>query len=269
MEQLVVKIREWVVMYGLNVIGAAAILLIGRIAAGIVRSLLRRILVRAKLELTLVSFITSVSYVALITFIIVAALSKLGMQTASFVAVLGAAGLAVGLSLQGSLANFASGVLMIIFKPLKVGDYIEGGGTAGTVMEIGIFTTELRSPDNKTIFVPNSKLTSDNIVNFSASDQRRVDIAVGVSYKADLDHVREVLNQVLSENPKILKDPAPMIGILSLQDSFVNVVVRPWVNTADYWDVYFDLQETIKKRFDREGIQIPYPQRDIHIYNNA
>lgn len=269
MEQIMQKLHEWLALYGLNVLGAIVIIVLGRLGAGFMRSVIRRLMQRARMEQTLVSFVTSVTYVALMAFIIVAALGKLGMQTASFVAVLGAAGLAVGLALQGSLANFASGVLMIIFKPFKVGDYVEGGGAAGTVEEIGIFATELRSPDNKTVIVPNSKLTADNIVNYSANDNRRVDIVVGVSYADDLDKVRHTLTQLLSNDPRILQEPSPTIGVIALADSSVNIAVRPWVKTSDYWAVFFDLQETIKKQFDAEGIRIPFPQHDVHIFNQS
>jgi small conductance mechanosensitive channel len=215
---------------------------------------------------TLVSFIVNLTYIVLMTFIIIAALGQLGVQTASFVAVLGAAGLAVGLALQGSLANFAAGVLMIIFKPFKVGDFIEAGGTSGVVEEIGIFTTELKSPDNKKVIIPNAKVTGDNIVNYTAKDKRRVDIIAGVSYEDDLDKVRKVLEEIITDDERILEDPSPTIGVLELADSSVNFVVRPWVKTADYWDVFFSTQEKIKKRFDAEGITIPFPQRDVHVY---
>jgi len=266
MEQIVVKIQEWIALYGIKVIAAILILIIGRWAAMGVRALVRRLLTRSRVDETLVSFITSVSYVAIMAFIIIAALGQLGVQTASFVAVVGAAGLAIGLALQGSLANFAAGVLMIIFKPFKVGDFIEAGGTSGVVEEIGIFTTEIKSPDNKKVIVPNAKLTGDNIVNYTAKDQRRVDMVAGVSYSDDLEKVRKVLEQILAEDDRILDDPAPTIGVLELGDSSVNFAVRPWVKTADYWNVFFDTQEKIKKRFDAEGISIPFPQRDVHLY---
>jgi small conductance mechanosensitive channel len=199
-------------------------------------------------------------------FIIIAAIGQLGVQTASFVAILGAMGLAVGLALQGSLANFAAGVLMIIFKPFKVGDFIEGGGTAGTVEAIGIFTTEMKTPDNRKVILPNGKLTADSITNYSARDQRRVDMVAGVSYADDLDRVRKVLEGILEADERILRDPPPTIGVLALADSSVNIAVRPWVKTQDYWSVFFSVQEQIKKRFDAEGITIPFPQRDLHLH---
>ena len=263
------KLQDLIAFYGLKVIAAIAILIIGRWIAIAVRNLLRRVMRKSAVEETLVSFVSNVAYVALLAFIIIAALGQLGVHTASFVAVIGAAGLAIGLALQGSLANFAAGVLMIIFKPFKVGDYIEGGGTAGTVEEISIFTTVLKSPDNRKIIVPNAKMTGDNIVNYSAKDQRRIDIVAGVSYGDDLDKVRKVLEQILAEDARILRDPAPTIGVLALADSSINFAVRPWVKTGDYWPVYFDTQEKIKKRFDAEGISIPFPQRDVHLYKVA
>ena len=266
MEHVVVKLQEWIVLYGLKVIAAVAIIVIGRFAAIGVRSLVRRLLKKSLVDETLVSFITSVSYVAIMAFVIIAALGQLGIQTASFVAVLGAAGLAVGLALQGSLANFAAGLLMIIFKPFKVGDFIEAGGASGIVEEIGIFTTELKSPDNKKIIVPNAKATADNIINYSANDQRRIDMVAGISYNDDLEKVRKILEGILSEDDRILQEPAPTIAVLELADSSVNFAVRPWVKTSEYWDVFFATQEKIKKRFDAEGITIPFPQQDVHIH---
>jgi small conductance mechanosensitive channel len=266
MEQVALKLQEWIVLYGLKVVAAIAIFLIGGWAAKVIRAIIRRMMKRARVDDTLISFVASLSYVGIMAFVIIAAIGQLGVQTASFVVVLGSAGLAVGLALQGSLANFAAGVLMILFKPFKVGDYIEGGGVAGAVEEIGIFTTVLKSPYNKKIIVPNGKMTADNIVNYSAKEIRRVDIVAGVSYHDDLDKVKNVLADILAKDDRVLKDPAPTIGVLELGDSSVNFVVRPWVKTADYWDVFFATQETIKKRFDAEGICIPFPQQDVHLY---
>jgi small conductance mechanosensitive channel len=277
MEGILIKMQEWIALYGLKVVAAIAILVFGRIAAGIVRGVVRRLLRKSKVDETLVSFITSLTYVAVMAFVVIAAISRLGVQTASFIAVLGAAGLAVGLALQGSLANFAAGVLMIIFKPFKVGDFISAGGVSGGVEAIGIFTTILKSPDNKKIIIPNAKVTSDSITNFSANDQRRIDMVAGVSYSDDLPKVRSVLEGILSEDERILKDPTPTIGLLELADSSVNFAVRPWVNTADYWDVFFATQEKdvffatqekIKQRFDEEGISIPFPQQDVYVHKS-
>lgn len=266
MEEVLVKLQEWGALYGLKIVGAITILVLGRIAAGFIRSILTKMMTKSKVEATLVTFVGSVSYVAMMAFVIIAALGKLGVQTTSFVAILGAAGLAIGLALQGSLSNFAAGVLMIIFKPFKVGDFIEGAGAIGIVEAIGIFTTTISSPDNKTIIIPNASITSDNIVNYSKKPTRRVDIVAGCGYDDNLDTVKSVLWDIVNEDERILDEPAPNIAVLELGDSSINFVVRPWVKTENYWDVYFHLQETIKKRFDAEGISIPFPQRDVHLY---
>lgn len=266
MEEIMVTLQSLLAVYGLKIIAAILIIVIGRFVAGLLKKLISRLLRKSNVEETLVSFIASLSYVAMMAFIIIAALGRLGIQTASFVAVVGAAGLAVGLAMQGSLSNFAAGVLMIIFKPYKVGDFVEAAGATGVVQEIGIFTSIIKTPDNKKIIVPNSKVTSDNIVNYTANDQRRVDIVAGVSYSDDLDKVRSVLEQILSEDERILNDPAPMIAVAELGDSSVNFTVRSWVKTEDYWNVFFATQEKIKKRFDEEGISIPFPQQDVHLF---
>jgi len=268
-EQIALRVQELITLYGLKIIAAVAIYIIGRFVAIGLRSVVKRILKKGRADETLAAFLTKLTYIAVMTFVIIAALGKLGVQTASFVAVLAAAGLAVGLALQGSLANFAAGILLIIFKPFKLGDYIEAGGTSGVVEEIGIFTTELKSPDNKKVIVPNAKVTGDNIINYTAKDQRRMDIVAGVSYNDDLDKVRRVLTDILSEDNRILDDPAPTIAVLELADSSVNFAVRPWVKTTEYWDVFFEIQEKIKKRFDAEGIAIPFPQQDVHVYKAA
>jgi small conductance mechanosensitive channel len=268
MEDILTSIQGLIAVYGLKVVAAILILVIGRFVAILLKKVIQKLLKRGNVEDTLISFIASLSYVAMMAFIIIAALGQLGIQTASFVAVLGAAGLAVGLALQGSLSNFAAGVMMIIFKPFKAGDFIEAGGSAGVVEEIGIFTTVLKTPDNKKVIIPNSGVTGGNIVNYSAKEQRRVDIVAGVSYSDDLDKVRRVLEQILGEDERILKDPAPLIGLLELGDSSVNFTVRSWVKSEDYWGVFFDTQEKIKKRFDAEGISIPFPQRDVHLFQS-
>lgn len=261
-------LENWIIPYGLKILYAILIYIIGCIAARIIRTILGNILKKKQVDPTLVSFATSLTYMGIMIFVIIAAISKLGIQTASFVAVVGAAGLAIGLALQGSLANFAAGVLMIIFKPIRVGDYIEGAGIAGSVSEIGIFTTILKTPDNKKVIIPNAKITSDYILNYTAEDCRRVDIVAGVSYSDDIDKVKKVLKEILENNEKVLKDPAPTIGVLELADSSVNFAVRPWVKTPDYWDVFFATQESIKKRFDAEGISIPFPQQDVHLHKS-
>jgi len=266
--ELLQKAQDLFTTFGLKILAAIAILLVGRWIAKALTNLMRRAMDKANLDSMLARFIGNLTYVALMTFVALAAINQLGVQTTSFIAVIGAAGLAIGLALQGSLANLAAGVLIIIFRPYKVGDYIEGGGVAGTVEEVQIFTTVLKTPDNKTIIVPNAQVMGGTITNYSARTERRIDLVVGVGYDADLDKTRQVLTDILGEDQRILKEPAPLIGVVELADSSVNFVVRPWVSTADYWAVFFDLNERIKKRFDAENITIPFPQRDVHIYEH-
>jgi small conductance mechanosensitive channel len=260
---------EGVSQFGLQIVAAIAVFLVGRWIARRIASLLERGLQRAGTDPTLVGFFRNIAYFGLLIMVIIAAVGQLGVQTTSFIAVLGAAGLAVGLALQGSLANFAAGVLMIIFRPFKAGDFIDAAGTMGVVEEIELFTTKMRTPDNKTIIIPNAQITAGTITNFSARDTRRLDLVFGVSYGDDLDKVKRVINEVLAEEPRLLKEPEPMIGLLELGDSSVNFAVRPWVPSSDYWPVFFALQEAMKKRFDQEGINIPFPQRDVHLYQQA
>ncbi len=266
MENVIIKVQELISVFGLKILAAVAIFVFGRWIAKFTKKLSIKLMTKSNVDATLVSFLGHLIYIALFTFVILAALGQLGIQTTSFIAVIGAAGLAVGLALQGSLSNFAAGVLMIIFRPFKVGDLIEGAGVLGTVEEIQIFTTLIVTPDNKAVIIPNAKLTSDNIINYNAKPARRVDLVAGVSYSDDIDKVKGILSDVLSQDSRILNDPAPTIGLVEMADSSINFVVRPWVKPADYWGVYFDTNETIKKRFDAEGVSIPFPQRDVHIY---
>jgi len=201
-----------------------------------------------------------------LAFFIIAALGQLGIQTTSFIAILGAAGLAVGLALQGSLSNFASGFLMIIFKPIRVNDYVEIAGTAGTVEELSIFTTTLKTPDNKTVIIPNASVTGGNIVNWTLKGTRRVDMVFGIGYDDDIDKARKIMEDVLAKDDRILKDQGIQVAVAELADSSVNFVVRPWAKAEDYWGVYLDAMENIKKAFDAEGISIPYPQQDVHMH---
>lgn len=268
-EKLIPQLQEWFAFYGLRIIAAIAIFVIGRWVAKGLRSTLKRVMTKNKVDQTLISFMCSIVYAVLIVFVVIAVLNQIGIQTTSLVAILGAAGLAIGLALQGSLSNFAAGVMMIIFRPFKAGDYIEGGGVSGTVEEVQIFTTFLTTPDNKTVIVPNSKIMSDNIINYSTKCTRRIDLTVGVGYGDDLDRARAVIQQVMDAETRILTDPAPMIVVKELSESSVNFSIRPWVMTGDYWEVYFDLVENIKKSFDREGISIPFPQRDVHLYQES
>jgi len=266
MEGIVGKLQGWTAVFGLKILTAILIVVVGRWLARFIRNTTEKMMIKSKVDAALVSFVGNLIYVSLLTFVILAALAQLGIQTTSFIAVIGAAGLAVGLALQGSLANFAAGVLMLIFRPFHVGDFIDGGGVTGIVEEIQIFTTQLRTPDNKTIIVPNAKITGDNITNYTRKENRRVDLVIGVSYQDDIENVKAVVADVLNGDERVLKDPAPTIAVLELGDSSVNFAVRPWVKTDDYWGVYFDTTEKIKKRFDAEGISIPFPQRDVHLY---
>jgi small conductance mechanosensitive channel len=265
MEGIVAKIQQWSAVFGIKILTAILIVLVGRWVARLIRKTTEKMMARSKVDATLVTFVGNLIYIALLTFVVLAALAQLGIQTTSFIAVIGAAGLAVGLALQGSLANFAAGILMLLFRPFKVGDFIEGGGVSGIVEEMHIFTTQLRTPDNKTIIIPNAKITGDNITNYTKKENRRVDLVIGVSYGDDIEKVKSVVADVLRGDERILKDPGPTIAVLELGDSSVNFAVRPWVRTEDYWNVYFDTTERIKKRFDAEGISIPFPQRDVHM----
>jgi small conductance mechanosensitive channel len=264
--QILEKVGELVTIYGLKVVAAIAIVVVGRWVAKFISNMLRKMMRKADLDETLRRFVGNMAYIALLVFVVLAALSQLGIQTTSFIAVLGAAGLAVGLALQGSLSNFAAGFLMILFRPFRVGDFIEG---AGTVEEIAIFTTTLVTPDNKTVIVPNAAMTGDNIVNWTVKGSRRVDMVMGIGYDDDIDKAKQIMADVLEKETRILKEPAPQIAMIELADSSVNFVVRPWVKAADYWGVYMAVHEAIKKAFDAEGISIPYPQRDVHVYQHA
>jgi small conductance mechanosensitive channel len=256
------------VQYGLKLLAAIAVFIIGKMIANWVKKLVTRGLKKGGLDQIIIGFTSSIAYIAMMAFVIVAALGQLGIQTTSFIAILGAAGLAIGLALQGSLANFAAGFLMIIFRPFKVGDVIEAAGVTGKVNAIHIFTTTLTTPDNKTIIIPNAKLSGDNIVNYSTQDTRRVDLTVGVAYDADLKEVRGILEDIVSKDSRVLSDPAHQIAVAELADNSVNFVFRMWVKSADYWDVFFETNEIIKNRFDEAGIGIPFPQRDVHLYEH-
>lgn len=265
MEEKANQIVTILTQYGMQLISAAIIFYIGRWAAGKIADILQRVLKRANVDDTLNKFLRNVAYFAIMTFVGLAALAKLGIQTASFIAVLAAAGLAVGMALQGSLANFASGVLLILFKPFRVGDVIEAAGAKGKVEEINIFNTVMNTADNIKIIVPNAQVTSGSIINFSANKTRRVDFVIGVSYGDDLAKAKQVLIDVVNKDGRVLQDPPLTVAVSELADSSVNIVVRPWVNAKDYWDVYFGLTEKFKLALDEANISIPYPQRDLHV----
>lgn len=252
--------------YGLQIIAAAFILVVGLWLAKKIKTLFVKALQKKEVDATLVGFFSSMLYGALVVFIVIAAISKLGIQTTSFVAVIGAAGLAVGLALQGSLANFASGVLLILFKPFQAGNFIKAGGEMGTVVEVGILTTELKTPDSIKIIMPNSQVMGGPITNFSANPTRRVDMTIGVSYSDDLNKAKRLIEELIAADERILKEPAPQVAVANLGDSSVDFVVRPWVNAADFWEVKFDFTKAIKEKFDEEGVSIPFPQRDVHLF---
>lgn len=268
MDKFLFMAQDYLALYGVKILGAIAILIIGLRIAKIISKSVNKMLTKKEMDPTLVKFLTSLIRVALIAFVVIAAISQAGVETTSFIAVLGAAGLAIGLALQGSLSNFASGVMLIIFRPIKVGDYIEGGGNQGIVEEIGIFVTTLNTLDNKVVFVPNSKMTADNIINYSTKENRRVDLVFGVSYKEDLDKVRTAISEALSGNSKILTDPKPDILVSKLADNSVNFEVRPWCNSEDYWDVYYSVTEDVKKKFVEKNLEVPFPQRVVHMHQN-
>lgn len=269
MEPYLERVQAWLAVYGPSVLQAAAILFFGWLAMRVLRGVVRRVMNRANLDPTLTGFVANMLYAILMTLVVITALQKLGVPTTSFVAIIGAAGLAVGFALQGSLANFAAGVMVIIFRPFKVGDYIEGGGVSGTVQELQIFCTVLTTPDNRMIIVPNAAITSGDITNYSANDTRRIDLTFGIGYGDDMAKARNTLRELVSKDERILKDPETTIAVAELGDSSVNLVCRPWVKTADYWNVRFDLIEAVKARFDVDGISIPFPQRDVHVHQVA
>ncbi|KTF15235.1 mechanosensitive ion channel family protein [Pseudoalteromonas sp. H105] len=255
-----------ILQYSIQAVIALVIFLLGGRVAKFCASLTEKAFDKKKVDKAVGSFVSSIVYAIVFMATILMALSQIGIETTSFIAILGAAGLAVGLALQGSLSNFASGVLIILLRPFKSGDYVEAGGKAGTVKKIEIFSTEFRTPDNKVIIMPNSSIMSGPIVNFSREKTRRIDLVIGVGYDADLREAKAVLKSVLDKESRILKDPAYTVAVNELADSSVNFVVRPWVNSADYWPAYFDLMENIKIALDDANISIPFPQMDVHFH---
>ncbi|MGD9808909.1 MAG: mechanosensitive ion channel family protein [Deferribacterales bacterium] len=265
MENTVAFIKDWAMTNGLNIVYAIAIFIIGRYIARGLASLMKKALNKANVEITLTKFLSKLVYYLLLAAVVIAALNKLGIETTSVVAVLATAGLAIGLALKDSLSNLAAGVMIIIFKPFVIGNFIETAGTAGIVEEISIFTTKLKTPDNKIIIVPNSSVINGNIINFSAQETRRVDITVGVGYESDIKKVKDILNGIIASTPTVMTDPAPMVALLNLGESSIDFVMRSWVKTDDYWPTYFEMMEKIKTRLDEEGVNIPFPQMDVHL----
>jgi len=260
------SVRSTGIDFGVKVLIALVIFFVGRIGARLLTRGLRKAMQSQEVDKILESFVCNLVYWVVMVFVIIAAINQVGVQTTSLIAVMGAAGLAVGLALQGSLANFAAGVLIVVFRPYRVGDFVEAAGISGVVEQVQILTTILKTGDNKRIVVPNGQIMGSIITNYSANETRRIDMIVGVSYDDDLDKVRAQIEELVAADERIMQDPACTIAVSELADSSVNFVVRPWVRTADYWGVKFDLTEAIKKRFDQQGISIPFPQRDVHIY---
>lgn len=253
------------VQYSVNIISALVILFVGNVIVKSIASSVAKLLAKKRMDKAVIEFIHGIVRYGLFVIVLIAALSRVGVQTASVVAVIGAAGLAVGLALQGSLSNFAAGVLIVAFRPFKSGDYVEVAGVAGCVDAIQIFQTVLVTVDNKMIVVPNSGVFSSPITNYSRHEERRVDLKIGVSYKSNLNFVKEVIRNTLAEDHRVLSSPVATVGVIELAESSVVLVVRPWCKTEDYWDVYFDLNQAIKMSLDNAGIEIPYPQVDLHV----
>ena len=257
-------IETYVMPWGINILMALAIFIIGKFVVGMLVNLSKKLMIKAKVDNILVNFIASIIKTVLLLFVIIAAVDQLGVNTTSMIALIGAAGLAIGLALQGTLQNLASGVMLIIFRPFSDGDFIEAAGVAGVVEEIGIFSITMRTGDNREIIVPNGEIYGGTITNFSKRSTRRVDMVFGIGYDDDIKKAKDILNRILSEDERVLKDPEPLVAVGELADSSVNFNVRPWCATGDYWGVYFDTHEKVKLTFDAEGISIPYPQMDVH-----
>lgn len=266
--QLLSQLQDVSVDFGIRIVTAGLILMAGRWMAKTLKRLLKKTMGRANVDPTLTSFACNIAFYGVLAFVVLAALGQVGIETTSIVAILGAAGLAVGLALQGSLSNFAAGVLIILFRPFRVGDWIEAADANGTVEEIQIFTTILKTLDNRTITVPNSTLMEGTITNYSTQGYLRVDLVIGVAYEENLANVKQFTQEVLAEHPLVLQDPAPSVSVLELADSSVNLAVRPWTKTEHYWDVFGSVQEALKTRFDEVGISIPYPQRDLRLVSS-
>ncbi len=268
-EQIIQNLASWASAYSLKILAAILVLLIGRWLSKKIARLLEVVLEKNKVDPTLVGFLSNITYYALIVMVLIATAAQLGINTTSFLTVVGAAGLAVGLALKDSLSNFAAGVMLILFRPFRVGDFVSAGGVKGTVEQITIFNTIMKTPDNQRLVVPNGSITSDVITNVTANPTRRVDMVFGIGYDDDIAKAKEIIARLIAEDPRVLPEPAPKIAVSELGDSSVNIVARPWAKTEDYWDLFFDLTEKVKVTFDNEGITIPYPQRDVHIYNET
>ncbi len=260
---------EYVSTWGLRVVGAIVILVLGRMVAGWVKNALVKSLAKTKVDQTLVPFISGMAYYLVIAFVVIAVMGLFGIPTASFVAVLGAAGLAVGLAIQGTLSNFAAGVMLLLLRPFRVGDLVETGGELGVIEEIGIFSTTMSSLDNIRIILPNSKVYGEKVRNYTGNETRRVDLVIGISYSDDIGRAIEIIQKTIADEPLALREPEPTVAVSNLGDSSVDLVVRPWCKTADYWTVYFNLTRHIKENLEAAGCTIPFPQHDVHLFNDA
>jgi len=261
--------KDLAVLYGPQALLAILTMIVGFWIIGFVVKFIHKGLVRSKVEVSLQKFLGSLVSVLLKVMLLISVASMLGIETTSFVAVIGAAGLAVGLALQGSLANFAGGVLVLLFKPYKIGDFIDAQGIMGTVKEIQVFNTVVKTPDNKTIIVPNGAISNGIITNFSTEATRRVDMTFGIGYDDDIQKAKGILARLISADDRVLQEPEPVVVLSELADSSVNFTVRLWCAAGDYWGIYFSMQEKVKEAFDKESISIPFPQRDVHIYNHS
>jgi small conductance mechanosensitive channel len=264
-EQVIEASATLVSSWGLSVIGAIAVLIVGRWLAGMIRRGVTRALGRAHVDDALVPFLSTAAYYVVLTIVIVSVLNLFGIETTSIIAVLGAAGLAVGLALQGTLSNFAAGAMLLLFRPFRPGDYVEVGGASGSVAEVGIFSTVLNTPDNVRVTIPNSSVYGETIKNYSANENRRVDLVMGISYGDDIGRAIDTISRVLRSDERVLSDPEPTIGVSELGDSSVNIVVRPWCAGSDYWPLRFALTRELKQELEGSGCSIPFPQRDVHM----
>lgn len=268
-EDASVYLDTYLIPFGIKIAMAILIYVVGKIVVKILVNVFGKLMAKSKYDDMLVDFLKTILSAMLMIFVIIAALDQLGIKTTSLAIILGAAGLAIGLSLQGSLSNFAAGVMLLVFRPFKVGDFVDAGGASGSVKSVGIFTTMITTPDNKEIIIPNGAIYNGNITNYSAKDTRRVDMVFGIGYDDDLKKAKVILEEMVAADPRVLAEPAPQVAVSELGDSSVNFVVRPWVVSGDFWSLKFDFTEAVKLRFDQEGISIPYPQMDVHVHKNG
>lgn len=266
-EQILETVTVWFTTYSIKIVAAILIFIIGKWLCRKITNLLTKIMEKNNIDVTLVKFLGSIVYYTLFIVVMIAVAGQLGINTTSFLTIIGAAGLAIGLALKDSLSNLASGVMLIMFRPIKIGDFVDVGGVTGTVQSIDIFNTTIHSPDNQKHIVPNASITSGVITNVTANDNRRVDLVIGIGYDDDIAKAKGILEAIIKKEERVLENPATKIAVSELGDSSVNFVVRPWVKTSEYWDVYFALTEEIKITFDKEGISIPYPQQDVHLFS--